>query len=404
MILSAPAFADGTNDGVIENVQLNTNPFLASLNVTVGDVVDAAGQVTALGNTLNVEIDTSSATVINNQTVNASGFAESVVNVGLVSWQATSSATTIGNSATITTCCDALDVNSVQYTEVGTSMGAVSNLNVSDWAATVSTSALATGNAIEATTWTGASLNTFIDQTNNSQVTSEAFLDGGGQIGVNAVIASTAIANTGLVGGEQTTTLTKIDQLSYGPEVTATGGIGGAFTPDVEDTVVAVTATGNNLVIENSYGFVSSDVFQDNTATITAQTDINVNTWFGSNSATSYAVGNSNFNSNVGSDILIDNVQFNAGGGVTAITNFNGGNAGGVGDYDGQVISSAAFGNAFSAYNCGACGGGISGTNFQNNSASITSTTSINSGSGGSVIGTATAIGNTATFRSGGGG
>jgi len=396
MLISAISFAGHTTE--IDNQQvLNGQLFLADLNVTVGHVYDAAGQVIALGNTLSVHVETGNLNVINSQTLDTSGHAQSIINVDSASGWVTSNATLIGNSATITTCCGDITSQSTQTVEAGHTLSAVSNINVYDEASYISTAALSVGNAIGTQTWYGSSLDTVIDQTNKAKITSAAYIDGGGALYGSASVVSSAIANTASAGGEQTTTYAEIEQRSFGPSVEATGSI---TSPYVEHALVAVTATGNNAVVENSYGFLRSDVWQENTAYVSARADVHVGTWNGYNTASSYAVGNSNLTSNVGSDVLLLNEQINSGYGVEAITNFTGGHAGGVGDYEAtQIASSAAFGNAVSGFLCSTCGGALTATNNQQNYASVSASTNIQTGSGSSVIGTATAIGNSATFH-----
>jgi hypothetical protein len=396
MLLSVASYADDTTD--INNKQvLLGDPFLSFLNVTVGDVDTVAGQADALGNTLSVDYTTGSVNVTNDQSVSTSGQAESVVNVDIATQGASSNATAIANSATITTCCGNITSDSTQFVGAGIEIGAVSNLNVTNWAMNPSTSALAVGNAISTQTWYGTSLTSIIDQKNQAGIKSEAFIDGGGLLADSATVVSTAIANTGFAGGEQTTTIVDVDQFSHGPIVQALGGVN---SPNVEDVFVATTATGNNFSIENSFGFVQSDVYQEQAAYVRAQTDVSVGNWENNNAATSYAVGNSNLTSNIGSDIFLTNVQLNVGGGVEAVTNYAGGSSGGVGGADTQLVSSAAIGNAVSGYLCGNCGGGITASNTQTNSATVTSTTNITSGNGGTIVGTASAVGNSATYHS----
>ncbi len=395
IILSVASYADDTTD--IDNTQLLADgPYIALLNQTVGDVSEAAGQVSALGNTLSVDITNGDTHVSNTQTVNtSSGYAESVLNVDSATWTATSGATAIANSATITTCCGSIDATSNQTVGPNQSVGSNAVLHVDDWALNASAAALSTGNAIDLQTWFGPALDGVVEQTNNAMIMSDAHIDGGGIMADSAIVASTAIANTGFAGGEATTTTILTEQLSHGSKVHA---IASLDSPDVEDATVATTATGNNFVIENSFGFVQADHWQDNSSHIVATTDVNVGEWNGSNTASSYAVGNTNLTSNIGSDILLDNVQVNSGIGVEATTNFTGGSAGGVG-FDQQIVSAAAFGNAMSGFVCSTCGGGITANNNQTNSADIAATATVNVGSGNTVIGTATAVGNSATFH-----
>jgi len=391
--MSAASYADDTID--VENIQLlDGGPFDSLLNVIVVDVETVAGQAGALGNTLLVDYTLGDVNVNNSQTLRASGFAESVVDVNIATNSASANSFALGNSSTITTCCGNVATDSTQTVDAGYTIGAESDLNVYNWAMNPNAAALATGNAISTQTTYGSSLTSNINQSNQATITSRALIDRGGVFADSAVVASTAIANTGFAGGTQTTTLVNVNQASNGPTVRA---IGGLFGPALEDSIVATTATGNNFSIENSFGYVRSEVTQENSAYINAQTDVDIGVWGNTNSVSAYAIGNSNLTSNIGSDVYIDNLQLNTGD-IEALTEFNGADAGGVGPAT-QVISSAAFGNAVSGYLCSVCGGNMTAINNQNNSASISTTTTISAGNGGTVIGSATAIGNSATFQ-----
>ncbi len=393
MLISATSFADDTD---IDNTQVLTGAFVSSLRTLLDETEQVAAQSGAQGNTLSVDYTLGNVRVINNQSLDASGFAESIVDVNIASQGATSNATTLGNSATLSTCCGDILATSTQSIATGNDIGAVSNLNVYNWAMNPSTAALATGNAISVQTTYGRLLDTNINQTNQADIRSEAVIDGGGLLADSATSVSTAIANTGFVGGEQTSTITRVDQQSHGALVQALGGV---ISPNVEDVFAATTATGNNFVIENSFGYIQSNVTQNNTAYVRAQTDVEVGLWGNQNTTSAYAVGNSNLTSNIGSDIFLNNIQLNAGGGVEAISNFTGADAAGVGTGDIQVVSAAAFGNAVSGFVCSTCGGDITATNNQTNSADINARSIAISNDGGTVISTATAIGNSATYH-----
>jgi len=394
-VMSAASYADDTTD--IENIQfLNVGPFDSTVILLVEDVETVAGQAGVLGNTLSVDYTLGNVNVSNSQTLDASGYAESVVDVNIATVGATSTAYAFGNSATISTCCGNIVSNSTQIVAAGNLIGAESDLNILNWAMNPNSSAIATANAISTTTAYGAVLDSTIVQDNEASVTSRSLIDAGGVFADSATVVSTAIANTGFAGGGQTTTTVNVNQTSNGPMVRA---IGGLFGPSVEDAIVATIATGNNFSIENSYGVVRSDVTQENSAYINAQTDVDMGVWGNYNSASAYAIANSNLVSNIGDDIFVDNIQLNTGD-VEALAEFASSGAGGVGYSPVQVVSSAAFGNAVSGYVCSVCNGAITANNNQTNSASITSTTNITASNGGNVIGTATAIGNSATFHS----
>lgn len=397
--MSTPSFADDTID-VDNNQDLNSD-FLAENNVTVGDVQSAEANAGAYGNTLSVDYETGNVAVQNNQTLNASGSSSAVIDMDSADTSASASASTVGNSATITTCCNGIDANSTQTVGAGQSMSAEAGINMTGWAMNPAVSALAVANSQSTETTYGTALNHTLDQSSQANVYSDAYIQGGGAVADSATIASTAIGNSGFAGGGQTTLYSDVDQANHGNVVQATTYLD---TPNVEDAVVASTATGNNFNIENSWGYVQSDVNQENSSYVHARTEGNVGTWNNPNTASAYAVGNSNITSNIGSDVYIDNVQFNDGGGVESVVTWNAGDisGGGVGN-DVWTTNSTAIGNAVSGYICGTCQpGGMTANNNQVNNASVTSTSSV-SVSGGSVVSSVMAVGNSATFHSTGG-
>lgn len=397
--MSTPTFADDTID--VDNNQVLTGDFLAENNVTVGDVNEASASAGAYGNTLSVDYETGNVVVQNDQTLNASGSSSAVIDMDSADTSASASASTIGNSATITTCCDAIDAQSTQTVGAGQTMSAEAGINMTDWAMNPAVSSLSVANSQSTETTYGTALNHSLDQSSQADVYSDAYIQGGGAVADSATIVSTAIGNSGFAGGGQTTLSSAVDQANHGNVVQATTYLD---TPDVEDAVVASTATGNNYNIENSFGYVQSYVNQENSSYIRAQTEGNVGIWNNPNTATAYAVGNSNLTSNIGSDVYLDNIQLNDSGGVESVVTWNAGDisGGGVGN-DVWTTNSTAIGNAVSGYVCGACQqGGITATNSQVNNASVTSTSNVSVG-GGSVVSSVMAVGNSATFHSTGG-
>ena len=96
---------------------------------------------------------------------------------------------------------------------------------------------------------------------------------------------------------------------------------------------------------------------------------------------------------NAGPSTALNNTQLNGAFGVESTASFQGGTG-----YD-AFVSSSATGNAVTGFACSACGGVMNVANSQTNLGDVSSSTSIGlTGSARSVRGTATAVGNTATF------
>ncbi|PHS23822.1 MAG: hypothetical protein COA84_10515 [Robiginitomaculum sp.] len=395
--LSGAAFAGDTTEVI--NVQLDTDPFSAGLNVVAIDVLSVLGAATALGNTLSVQVDTGDLSLSNTQTLNGSGRSESIIRVNSASEALDSIATTFGNSATITTCCGTIDAVSIQETGTDTSMTAISDVIADDWALNPTSTATAVGNAVAYETWQGSRITAWAKQTNNAAILAEASLEAG-LFADTATITATAIANSATAGGENTTLDVDANQDNFGPSVTANAW---ARSADGEDVITTATATGNAYNVENSYGFAQVRSGQDNQAQITANSDVTLDLWEGWNASTAYAVANTTLVSNIGSDLDLLTLQYNDGN-VDATATFTGGDAdGGVGNSGTNitdfVTSATAFGNAASGFVCATCGGGIRANNQQTNTGNITATSTVNTGSNGALIATATAVGNSASYQ-----
>ena len=113
---------------------------------------------------------------------------------------------------------------------------------------------------------------------------------------------------------------------------------------------------------------------------------------YGLGGAQAYGVANSNLAGNNGQYVDIDNSQFNSGGVETSAT-FQGN-----GGYD-SYSSSVAMGNAVTGYACSECQGTLQANSTQVNTGGVSATSTVNiTGSGRSITGNATAVGNNASF------
>ena len=114
---------------------------------------------------------------------------------------------------------------------------------------------------------------------------------------------------------------------------------------------------------------------------------------FGTGSASAYGVGNSVLVGNSGQLMTLDNTQTNTGGGIEVIASFTGNNG-----YDASS-NATAMGTAVTGYACSNCGGVMNVKNTQTSGADVSasSTTTTTAGNR-SVTGSATAVGNNATF------
>lgn len=177
-------------------------------------------------------------------------------------------------------------------------------------------------------------------------------------------------------------------------------------TTDVYQTygthVQAATSTfGNSATVNNEWGYATlgregSELYQENSSAIDGQTYVTLDNWYGSASSTAYGVGNSALISNVGSDTGLNAIQNNFGD-VYTTASFNGG----ASDGGQAIVNATSIGNAATATLCNICGdASLQGSTYQRNDASISARGTITNGGNGSVYGSATAVGNSATFQS----
>ncbi|MEO0466086.1 MAG: holdfast anchor protein HfaD, partial [Pseudomonadota bacterium] len=219
-------------------------------------------------------------------------------------------------------------------------------------------------------------------------------------VGATAAIATTAGGNSITSTGSTTTSIQGAVQ------TTATGetiqAVSDVYAGSANGAIVTTTASGNSYVLHNEWGYTSlgregSELYQGNESEIDARSWVTLDNWNGHAAVSSYGVGNSAVVGNIGSDTALHTIQSNFGA-VGSQASFDGASAtGGV-----AQLTSTSIGNAASATLCTACNdASLSGTVSQFNSGNIYATGIMNAPNAGVVIGTATAIGNSATFQTG---
>lgn len=356
---------------------------------------------------------------------------------------AAASATTVGNAAAAVLNSGDVDYDATQ--EMSGDAGASALLRGYVATGTATTTATAYGNASNAGSWNGTS-HAYTTQTMNGDTTANSDIELAGAGHVAA--ATTAIANVAGTSGEfggnyafqtqtsngSVTAETDVDMCcnghsgsiattAAGNAVSSTGytttaiqgavqttaageriqAVSDVYIAEANNIVTATTASGNSYVLQNEWGYASlgrqgSELYQGNESEIDAQSYVTLTDWNGHAAVSAYGVGNSAVVSNVGSDTALHTIQSNFGA-VGAQASFTGSSAtGGV-----AQVSSVAIGNASTGILCDICGDAtLSGSVQQFNSGPVYATGRMQVGSGGTVIGSASAIGNSATFQTGG--
>ena len=187
-----------------------------------------------------------------------------------------------------------------------------------------------------------------------------------------------------------------VQEQAYDTNIQATSNVHVVYAKDVSSSA---TAAANSYTLHNEYGYATlgrdvSPLYQGNGADVQAVSHVHLDHWDGQAVSNAYGVGNSALISNSASDTGLYAVQYN-GGNVTSSASLSGSTtSGGAG-----FVNSTAIGNAATATLCTACGDGtVHGSVHQTNSGASYANANINSGHSGNIYGSATAVGNSATF------
>ncbi|QYI99709.1 holdfast anchor protein HfaD [Thalassovita mediterranea] len=217
--------------------------------------------------------------------------------------------------------------------------------------------------------------------------------------GTSASFATTAGANASSSTGYSTTNYNRaLQKTESGTRVSASTDV---YMGNGTNVIAATNSFGNSATVHNEWGYATLGVDgaptqQENNADIDAQTYVTLDHWNGYANASSYGVGNSALISNVGSDTVLYADQYNSGT-VYSYADLNGASwTGGTG-----IVTSTAIGNAATATVCNFCSdGAVGGRINQHNAANIIAQGQASISYGGSVYGSASAVGNAATIQS----
>ena len=356
---------------------------------------------------------------------------------------ASAAATATGNTTTATAHGNDLDFDVVQQQD-GAVTATTSLSGGTVYGGTASTTTTAYGNAASSSTDNGTVFST-VTQTSNADVnaSSQIDLDGADAVSANTTATANVVSyssengtnrgfttQTGNASVSATTdadiccnndsvalgsTATGNSVSSYGATTTNFNGavqtmaagtqVSAQTTARMDNgnnVAVSATSAGNNTSVENEFGFATlgrdgSDLYQENRASVDADSSVSLTSWSGTSGATSYGVGNSGLISNLGSDTGMYALQNNFGD-VSSTAYFDGEYSDGSHGY----ASATSIGNAATATLCYTCGGDsiLYGRTNQTNSGNTIASSHVAHGSGGYVSGAATAVGNSATYQS----
>ena len=385
----APIFADDTTE--ILNGQVNLDAAISVVTAGETDQADAAS-MSAIGaaNALTVDV-VERHDIQSDQTFSGSVDARAETRAIIIDGAAITTSSAMGNSASIIND-NGMDAAISQTAQDGSTVSATAGLEVGSYAISSVTSATASANAFQGTTY-GSDTNLALRQDSGADVSADGYvLAPNGGLGYTATVLGAANGNSAQLEGYDggPSQIVDVDQDNRG-SVTARARTDAGGTA-ISQQVVA-SANGNSVWMQNEYGYGHIQGEQDNSGAVTADAEILVGN-FDADVLTVSAegVGNSAILSNIGADAFMGLTQTNNGA-VTARANLDG-DAGGS-----ALVSATAFGNAATTYICSECPVTAWGNTNQTNNAAISSIVTGRMNTGGVLSGAATAIGNSATYQ-----
>jgi len=239
---------------------------------------------------------------------------------------------------------------------------------------------------------------TFQIQDSNGSVSSETDVDMC-CTGTSGTFVTTAGGNAVSSTGSTTTNITgAVQTTAQGETIRATSDV---YMRDGESVLAASTAFGNSASVHNEWGYATlgregSELFQGNDSDIDSQSYVTLDHWSGYATSTAYGVGNSALISNVGSDTGLNAIQNNTGDVYSQASLAGQSTVGGTG-----IVNATSIGNAATATLCNTCGDAVlRGSTNQTNSGQVIAQGRVNAPNSGGVYGSATAVGNSATYQS----
>ena len=372
------------------NNQLQLGNSIATLNVYANESYEGTTATgTAVGNVVSAKNQGVDMNVESTQSLRGNVSSVNLVDVAFAGGNTISSSVAEGNAGQSLSIAGNAYVKSQQDTIYGTNVTGVSIVNVGA-SENVASNAQAAGN-----NWNTAIQHGYLEniagQYNSSEVSAYS--------GISAVYntgamnsGAVAAGNSNVVVGEASTIQSFVEQKNFG-KVDAVSEIYAEYGRDVTS---AANAYGNNASVTNKFGYAELGGYQENSNNVYGGSTITLHDWEGSAVSGSTAMGNSALLSNLGSDARLSMGQNNYGNVTSTANLFGSSSQGGVG-----MATSFAAGNTMTGFTCASCGMAdvkMNGYANQSNYGNVTATTNIVAGSAGALIGSATAVGNSATF------
>lgn len=379
-IAIAPAYAQSSV--VSEQVRLDDS--FAALNLHVDEADDVSGAAVAGANSFTATANGAGIDAYATQYSEGSATAAADATVWRAWGDVAVGAAATGNGVVGAVENGALNVEGWQIQHGDTAASARVRTGTT-WSG--ATSASAGANVTDVSAYNG-DLRLVTGQTNTGSVSANVEADHC-CVSTDIEAGAVASANSASAAGYTTTMLTATEQTSTGEAVRARTDLWAGYAGSASGSAVA---NGNTFSAANQWGYVNVAARQANSAGVIAESYVTLGgDWLSFASAGAYGVGNSAAVSNVGSDTVMATAQDNMGfvGAYAALAG-NGGDA---------AVSSTAYGNVVTGGLCNGCeNGSLTASNTQTNSGRVESVTTVRSGWAGSVAGSATAIGNAASY------
>ncbi|MCW5725233.1 MAG: holdfast anchor protein HfaD [Maricaulaceae bacterium] len=385
-VICAASFADDTTE--VENRQSALNAAVsAEASVEAEQIDSVLLGASAMANAFAMELAGGDHVADSEQEFSGAVSARAETHVHSADGMVITSAEAFGNSLTAGAGGD-LSLRAGQTAADGSTVDAMALLRVDSYALMSITAASAAANAVEVDSREGwAALELRQDSGADVSATAMALAPDGG-LAWNATVAAAAAGNSATATGAESDIHMMLEQTNRGA-ITATTVVeagGGAMSG-----LYASQATGNLATIDNEWGYAHMQGVQTNTGAVTAVTDV----WSGESDdkdivVSAEAIGNSAMLNNIGADIYMGVGQVNEGP-VSATARLETGTGGEA------ILSATAYGNAQTGYVCAECPVNTNAFVNQTNSGPVSATTTARM-NGGSIIGSATAVGNSASF------
>lgn len=377
---------------IVINDQLQFGDAFANLVVSSPAAGGGAFSGLAVGNTLSVRAVEENLSISSNQYLNANVNAVNDIAIDKATGTLVSTAVAQGNAGQFEACCANTNAMAQQVAVYGKTVNAVSKVAVKSSDTVVSSAQAAANNWASATK--NANVNQWVGQYNAANV--NAYSEVQACCNNNDLNASSvAVANSNAMAGLGATIYSVADQKNYANVTAETLVMNNSATNNTGSS----SAMANSASITNEFGYANLTGYQENLGSVQSQTIVLNNDWGGMAVSGASSMGNSAIVSNIGSDVDINLVQGNWGNNTINSSAYLIGNSsqGGVG-----MASSFAAGNSITGYSCAGCSPTgsvhVNANTAQYNYANVSANTYISGSTSGMLVGSATAIGNSATF------